>query len=151
MHPLARPGHGLDSMSQLFCCLQSFDRAMNHLDKAFGFVSSSHQFISRKVMRPHVLLFQLLDARTSANADHKRLFAPMLLYLTCLAASVSVHAMLFIVPVASMCLAQHSCFPPSTIELVHRCFPSPTIQGPCNVWLLCTADHSMQCLVALYC
>ncbi|DBB05355.1 TPA: hypothetical protein ACH3X3_010575 [Trebouxia sp. C0006] len=28
--------------------MQSFDRAMNHLDKAFGFVSSSHQFISRK-------------------------------------------------------------------------------------------------------
>ena len=29
--------------------VQSFDRAMNHLDKAFGFVSSSHQYISRKV------------------------------------------------------------------------------------------------------
>ncbi len=29
--------------------LQAFDRAMNHLDKAFGFVDSSHQYISRKV------------------------------------------------------------------------------------------------------
>ena len=29
--------------------MQAFDRAMNHLDKAFGFVDSSHQYISRKV------------------------------------------------------------------------------------------------------
>ena len=35
---------------------------MNHLDKAFGFVSSSHQYISRKVTQPHVL-FRLLDLR----------------------------------------------------------------------------------------
>lgn len=28
--------------------MQAFDRAMNHLDKAFGFSSAQHQYISRK-------------------------------------------------------------------------------------------------------
>ena len=29
--------------------MQAFDRAMNHLDKAFSFSSAQHQYISRKV------------------------------------------------------------------------------------------------------
>jgi 1,4-alpha-glucan branching enzyme len=29
--------------------LVAFDRAMTHLDKAFGFMSAPHQYISRKV------------------------------------------------------------------------------------------------------
>ena len=32
-------------------CVQAFDRGMQHLDKAFGFLSSPHEYISRKV--PH--------------------------------------------------------------------------------------------------
>ncbi len=28
--------------------MQAFDRAMNHLDKAFSFSSAKHQYISRK-------------------------------------------------------------------------------------------------------
>ena len=27
----------------------AFDRAMNHLDKAFSFIASPHEFVSRKV------------------------------------------------------------------------------------------------------
>ena len=52
-------------------CVQSFDRAMNHLDKAFGFVSSSHQYISRKVTltcSSFVRLWCTADYRFAATA-----------------------------------------------------------------------------------
>ncbi len=35
--------------------MQAFDRAMNHLDKAFSFSSASHQYISRKARQSSTL------------------------------------------------------------------------------------------------
>ena len=29
--------------------MYAFDRAMNHLDKAFSFIASEHEYVSRKV------------------------------------------------------------------------------------------------------
>ena len=29
--------------------MYAFDRAMNHLDKAFSFIASKHEYVSRKV------------------------------------------------------------------------------------------------------
>ena len=37
-----------DMASLKYQFMQAFDRAMNHLDKAFGFSSAAHQYISRK-------------------------------------------------------------------------------------------------------
>ena len=34
--------------------MNEFDRAMNHLDKAFGFSGAQHQYVSRKVRMPHL-------------------------------------------------------------------------------------------------
>eukprot|EP00891_Asterochloris_glomerata_P008249 jgi/Astpho2/8249/Aster-01334 len=41
--------------------MQAFDRAMNHLDKAFGFVDSSHQYISRKDEGDKLVIFERGD------------------------------------------------------------------------------------------
>jgi 1,4-alpha-glucan branching enzyme len=42
-----------DFLRYKFLC--AFDRAMCHLDKAFGFMSAPHQWVSRKV-RTHLII-----------------------------------------------------------------------------------------------
>ena len=47
--------------------MQAFDRAMNHLDKAFGFVDSSHQYISRKVCCTPFAVVMLTTSRDAGD------------------------------------------------------------------------------------
>ena len=43
--------------------LQAFERGMQHLDKAYGFLSSPHEFISRKV---HLVLAAMQQSASKA-------------------------------------------------------------------------------------
>ena len=43
-----------DAKTLKYKFMNEFDRAMNHLDKAFGFSGAQHQYVSRKVCAPYL-------------------------------------------------------------------------------------------------
>lgn len=51
--------------------MNEFDRAMQHLDKAYGFLASSHEYISRKV--PHGILTVRLTVHRPISVPPYRL------------------------------------------------------------------------------
>ena len=48
-----------DSPELKYQFMYAFDRAMNHLDKAFSFIASEHEYVSRKVREPLLMPRQI--------------------------------------------------------------------------------------------
>ena len=51
--------------------MNAYDRAMNHLDKAFSFIASDHEYVSTKVLiilhHPPSNLFSLSERQSPVN------------------------------------------------------------------------------------
>lgn len=49
--------------------MNAFDRAMNHLDRAFNFIASTHEYVSRKVRALYML--KQLPTRLAWHLKHE--------------------------------------------------------------------------------